>query len=233
MAKKKVYISFEEFSKTMGEGSAPLEAIMSLYEYIKDNKVAANKWRELSKTNDFKNNMTFLLNYASSQSERLKTKDKAIQVLAGVIGISLGTGVVALGLNQFEQQSKDYVTNTYGPHGTKIEDIQTDEPESFGMTDKNCNCGINLTLNNKDKYYSNSVVLITNLKYGMSKSLRVVDATKPVRILAEPGDYQVMLVTLPNDDVCGNIFNVTVGENSFADLNIDAEYRSIKEKMKK
>ena len=232
MAKKKVYISFEEFSKTMGEGSAPLEAIMSLYEYIKDNKVATNKWRELSQTNDFKNNMTFLLNYASSQSERLKTKDKAIQVLAGVIGISLGTGVVALGLNQFEQQSKDYVTNTYGPHGTKIEDIQTDEPESFGMTDKNCNCGINLTLNNKDKYYSNSVVLITNLKYGMSKSLRVVDATKPVRVVAEPGDYQIMLVTLPNGDVCGNVYNATVEEGCFKNLDISAKYQQTKDRVR-
>lgn len=224
MEKKNEYISYETFINSFGGANIPTDAAMSLYEFIKNNKKATRKWMEISQSDDFKNNMSFILNYATNQSKKIKKQDSTLKKLVGIIAICLGIGGVFTVANSIGDYCEEYVLSR-GPQGTEVKNYISNDSITIGSNGENCNSGINLTLNNKDIHYNNSVVLITDLQNRISKSLRIVDATEPVRVSATAGNYQVMLVTLPNGDVCGNIFNVEVQDGCFTSLDINANYQ--------
>lgn len=231
MKKKPENISINEFMSSFGDAKVPIEAANNLYEFVNQSQRSANRWRNLLKSDNFEGKMSFILSYAANQSGRMQKKDRTINVLAGVIAASLGIGAVYAGAYQINEYCKEDILSD-GPHGAEVENYKDNDSIVFGLSGENCNSGILLTLNKQDKYYNESVVLVTNLQSGAKKSLRVVDATKPVRVVAEPGDYQIMLVTLPNGDVCGNVYNVTVEEGCFKNLDISAKYQQTKDRVR-
>lgn len=219
----------DKFNDSLKDIPVRVDTYIDILEYLKSNKLAQMRWNDISESPDRDKFVRFLTKYVDRKIDDGRKKAIVYKAIIATLVGAIGIGAVGYALNSFNKEADDYYKNKYGPHGYQNEAVDGNNTIDISYEG---NSSLIIKLNNNDQYYSGSVIIIRDVNTGFMKVCSVVDASKPLSVIVNSGEYDIILNTLPNGDYCGNVFTVIVGENDIQEVNVVAGYQSKEDREK-
>ncbi len=219
----------DKFNKSLEDISVYGDTYMDILNYLESDSLAQMRWDDISNSPDRKSFIRFLTKYVDTKLDEGRKKANIYKAVIAVLAGTIGIGVAGYAIESLNTDCSNYYKNTYGPQGTKATDIKPNQNINMSYDGHSV---ISIKLNNDDQYYSGSVISIREVKTGIMKFCNISDASQPLSVTVDSGEYEITLLTLPNGDYCDNVYKVAIGEDDFVEVNVVAGYQSQEDREK-